>query len=117
MKATFISFGYNSDSRTPKADEFLDVRTIRNPWGNPELRRLTGRDAAVQDYIRDDPQTRYIKGLARLVLKDGVRIAFGCFGGKHRSVALAEMLAQELRNEGWTVDVLHTQLDRDLVQA
>jgi RNase adaptor protein for sRNA GlmZ degradation len=64
----------------------------------------------VQAFIKDDPQTRRLMTLARMVLKPNGRIAFGCFGGRHRSVAIAEMLAGELRREGWTVELQHQQL-------
>ena len=118
MKATFISFGYKTDLPMPEADECFDVRAIRNPHSDRTLRASNGLDPKVQDYIASDPHTLKVMTLARLALKEGVRIAFGCYGGRHRSVAVAEMLAAALRKEGWHVDTRHTQLvDYDLVHA
>jgi UPF0042 nucleotide-binding protein len=110
MKATLISFGYKADLPVPDADEFFDVRAIRNPHSVPALRSSNGLDSKVQDYIASDPNTLMAMAIARLALKDGVRIAFGCYGGRHRSVAVAEMLARALREEGWRIDTRHTQL-------
>ena len=118
MKATLISYGAGVSGGKPPADEYLDVRAIRNPWSNKALRGPTGLDPRVQAYIENDPNTLKVMGLARLALREGVTLAFGCFGGRHRSVAVVEMLADALRKEGWQIETRHTQLvDYDLVHA
>jgi UPF0042 nucleotide-binding protein len=122
MKATLISFSYKGESHVPQADEYFDVRSLRNPFGVPALRVMNGKDRPVQDFIKDDLRLKPILSLARMALGrasegKGVRIAFGCYGGKHRSVAIVEMLATELRAEGWAIEVEHSLLDPNLVHA
>lgn len=100
-----------------------DCRFLQNPYWKPELRGLNGTDQAVADYVKEDarygPFSRKVQELSELLLpafldegKSHVSIAFGCTGGQHRSVALAEEHALRLANKGWQVSIRHRELDR-----
>jgi UPF0042 nucleotide-binding protein len=102
----------------------LDVRFIDNPHYVPELRQLTGRDPAVAAHIERDPDLApFLAGLWRLLEpllpryeqegKTYLTIAIGCTGGRHRSVYVAERLAEQLGAVGLRVELAH----RDLVPA
>jgi len=94
-----------------EADMVFDARFLRNPHYIPDLAPMTGLDAAVVDYVRDDPDYAAffddIAGLLRLVLPRFVRegkkyatVAVGCSGGRHRSVTIIEDLARSLSADG-----------------
>ncbi len=114
------SFGF-ARGMPPIADLVFDMRFLDNPHWDPELREQTGQDQAVADHIRQDPAwdeafTR-IRDLILLLLprykaqgKAYVNIAFGCTGGRHRSVFSAEQMAAELRLAGYAPSVLHRNL-------
>ena len=118
-----MSFGYSRG--IPRgADLVLDMRFLRNPHWVPELKPGTGRDADVSAYIANDPAypaaMNQIEELLLLLLpryraegKSYVTIAFGCTGGRHRSVHVAERIAERLRREGFSPTVAH----RDLTAA
>jgi UPF0042 nucleotide-binding protein len=105
------------------ADMVFDCRFLDNPHWKPDLRALDGRDSAVAAHVSQDPRfepffTR-IRDLVLMVLpahlqegKSHLSIAFGCTGGRHRSVVMAERLAQTLAEDGWRVSKLHRELDR-----
>jgi UPF0042 nucleotide-binding protein len=119
--AVFVtSFSYKN-GLPREADLVFDVRFLRNPHYDPELKPLTGRDAAVADYVAADPDfAPFFGGLVRLLKrllpryeregKSYLTIAIGCTGGRHRSVALAEKLAVELRRAGRSVTLSHREL-------
>lgn len=107
-----------------EADLVFDARFLANPHWEPELRPLTGRDAAVADYIRRDADyDAFMDRLSGLLLpllpryqqegKSYLTIAVGCTGGRHRSVMVAEEIAKVLRKKGYAVDVGHRDLDRN----
>jgi RNase adapter protein RapZ len=117
---TIASFGF-ARGMPPVADLVFDMRFLDNPHWVPELKPLTGLDAPVAEHIRRDPA--YAEAFARirdLVLfllpryeaqgKAYVNIAFGCTGGRHRSVFVAEELAAALRNAGFSPTLLHRNL-------
>lgn len=104
------------------ADTVFDVRFLRNPHYVPELKPLTGRDAGVADYIRQDPEFEgFFQRMSELILsllpgygsegKAYLTIAFGCTGGRHRSVFLAECLSSLLRDQGFGVTTVHRDAD------
>ena len=110
MTVTVSSFGF-ARGMPPVADLVFDMRFLDNPHWVPELKPLTGQDEAVAAHIRKDPafEAAYtrIRDLILLLLpryaaqgKAYVNIAFGCTGGKHRSVYLAEKLTQHFRQSG-----------------
>ena len=100
------------------ADLVFDVRFLPNPHFIPEFRPFTGRHPKVAKYIRSFPQTReFIKRIGELLvyllphyIKEGksyLTIAFGCTGGRHRSVMIAEALRKRLAKAGYKVKVTH----------
>ncbi|MFN4155520.1 MAG: RNase adapter RapZ [Paracoccaceae bacterium] len=104
-------------------DMVFDCRFLRNPHWEPVLKALNGRDSQVADYIRQDERfaefyQRLIDLIAFLLpahLAEGrshVSIAFGCTGGQHRSVAVAEIMADALAEGGWAVSKRHRELER-----
>ena len=120
MTLTVSSFGF-SRGMPPIADLVFDMRFLDNPHWIPELRPLTGKDAAVGDHIRKDPAFAEafsrIRDLILLLLpryraqgKAYVHIAFGCTGGRHRSVFVAEQIAAALREAGFSPTLLHRNL-------
>ncbi|HUI74891.1 MAG TPA: RNase adapter RapZ [Candidatus Acidoferrum sp.] len=122
MLVSLVSFGYKFGVPTD-ADLVFDVRFLPNPHFVPRLRRFTGRDPAVRRYIRSFPQTgeflRRIRGLLIYLIphyieegKSYLTIAFGCTGGKHRSVMLAESVAKSLENRGHSTKVMHRDIDK-----
>lgn len=130
MTITVSSFGF-ARGMPPLADLVFDMRFLDNPHWVEELRPLTGRDAPVADHIAGDPawQNNFAR-IRDLVLslvplyeaqgKTYLHIAFGCTGGKHRSVFSAESMAQALRKTGHNPGVLHRNLDTgasDLVEG
>jgi UPF0042 nucleotide-binding protein len=104
-------------------DMVYDCRFLRNPHWEPLLRKLDGTDAQVAKYVGADPRfgpfTSKVLELSDLVLpacqqegKSHFSIAFGCTGGQHRSVTLAEHHALQLAELGWQVSIRHRELDR-----
>ncbi|MBM3644385.1 MAG: RNase adapter RapZ [Alphaproteobacteria bacterium] len=101
-----------------EADLVFDVRFLRNPHYVPELRPLTGRDPAVAAHVASDPDFEtYISGLQAWLApqlprfdaegRSYLTLAVGCTGGRHRSVAVAELLASWLRATGRSVSLTH----------
>jgi UPF0042 nucleotide-binding protein len=104
-----ISFGYKYGQR-PQADRLFDCRSLSNPHNDRQLRELTGKDAAVQAFVKADPKAVDMLARASSGLAPGQTIAFGCFGGRHRSVSLVEMLAAAALKAGVAVEISHTAL-------
>jgi len=115
-----MSFGY-ARGIPRNADLVFDMRFLRNPHWVPHLRPGTGQDADVSAYIAEDPAydaaMRQIEDLLLLLLpryraegKSYVTIAFGCTGGRHRSVHVAERIAGRLREAGFSPTVTHRDL-------
>ena len=127
---TVTSFGF-SRGMPPIADLVFDMRFLDNPHWDPELRPMTGQDAPVGAHITRDPAWEDAFGRIRdLVLtllpryaaqgKAYVNIAFGCTGGRHRSVYSAEQLAGALTAAGFSPTVIHRNLGSraaDLVEG
>jgi len=112
-----VSFGFKHG--VPEdADLVFDVRFLPNPHFVPEFRPLTGLNPRVAKYIRSFPQTKeFIKRISDLLIyllphyihegKSYLTIAFGCTGGQHRSVMIAEEVGKRLRDAGYRVKVGH----------
>ena len=127
---TVSSFGF-SRGMPPVADLVFDMRFLDNPHWVEQLRPLTGKDAPVADHIRRDPAFDVVFGQIRDLLltllpryeaqgKAYVHIAFGCTGGRHRSVFTAEQMTAALREHGYSPTVLHRNLGSraaDLVEG
>jgi RNase adapter protein RapZ len=117
---TITSFGFaRGVART--ADLMFDMRFLDNPHWVPDLRPLTGKDAAVHDHLsRDAAWNDAMERLEALLTdwiprywaagKSYVTVAFGCTGGRHRSVCVAEEMAERLRRAGFSPNVRHRDL-------
>ena len=103
------------------ADLVFDLRFIPNPHWVDELRPLTGQDAPVRDYLAEQPSWSETMDRVESLLidwiprywaagKSYVTVAFGCTGGRHRSVAAAVEIAERLRNSGFSPNVRHRDL-------
>ena len=112
-----VSFGFRNGV-PDDADLVFDVRFLPNPHFVPEFRPLTGRHPRVAKYIRSFPQTQeFITRISDLLVyllphyihegKSYLTIAFGCTGGQHRSVMMAEEVGKYLRRAGYRVKVVH----------
>src|SRR5208337_4328184 len=112
-----VSFGFRHGV-PEEADLVFDVRFLPNPHFLPEFRPLTGRDPRVAKYIRSFPQTKeFIRRISDLLVyllphyihegKSYLTISFGCTGGKHRSVMIAEDVQKRLAKAGYNVKVVH----------
>ncbi|PRD40082.1 UNVERIFIED_CONTAM: Nucleotide-binding protein [Trichonephila clavipes] len=104
-------------------DMIFDCRFLNNPHWQAELRPLDGRDKPVAAFVADDPRfEEYTIKLRDLILfllpeqtaegKAHLSIGFGCTGGQHRSVAVAEFMANALAEAGWPVSKRHRELER-----
>ncbi len=117
-----MSFGFKNGV-PPEADLVFDVRFLPNPHFIPEFRPLTGHDPKVADYVMSFPQTKeFLDRTTDMLLfllphyvKEGksyLTIAFGCTGGQHRSVALAEDIRKRLADAGYRTKVSHRDMPR-----
>jgi len=123
LRVTVLSFGFKYGVPT-EADMVLDVRFVPNPYFIPELRPQTGLDPSVAAFVlqRDEAQTflqhaqNFLQFLVPHYRAEGkcyFTVAIGCTGGRHRSVALAQQVAQSIAGTGVAVDVRHRDIDRD----
>ena len=123
LRATIMSFGFKYGIPVD-SDMVADLRFLPNPYWDPNLKDLTGLDAAVNDHVVANPEaqdflTKYAQ-IFELVSEGYVRegkrfvtIAMGCTGGKHRSVAMVENLSARLVKSGVEVRVVHRDLGRE----
>ena len=116
-----MSFGFKNGS-VAEADLIFDVRCFPNPFYIDELKKLTGLDAPVREYVMSFQQTMvFLEKLYDMIdfliphyISEGKKIltvAIGCTGGKHRSVTVAEALAMHLRENGENVVVIHRDIN------
>ena len=112
-----LSFGYKHGLPLG-ADIVVDVRFIPNPYYIPELKKLTGRDKPVAEYVlKQDASKKFIKEMDTMIVdllpfyvnegKYHLNLAFGCTGGQHRSVAIAEEMARLFEKAGKNVTLNH----------
>jgi UPF0042 nucleotide-binding protein len=117
-----LSFGFKNGVPLD-ADMVFDVRFLPNPHFVPEFRNKTGLDPRVANYVRGFPQTgEFLDRVTELMLyllphyvqegKSYLTVAFGCTGGHHRSVMMAEEMSKRLKKAGYQVKALH----RDIVK-
>ncbi len=122
LSVTVYSFGFKHGAPLD-ADLVMDVRFLPNPYYDPELRGLTGLDAAVRDFVMLRDETIEFKkrwhALLDVVMpgyvsegKQQLAIGVGCTGGQHRSVALAESTGDYLKSKGYRVSVAHRDLGK-----
>ncbi len=122
MAVSLQSFSYKRG--VPRGvDMVFDCRFLRNPYWVPALRRLDGRSPEVAAYVAGDPRFAEffdrVSGLIGMLLpahieegKAHLTIGFGCTGGQHRSVAVAEKLGDTLEQAGWQISRRHRELER-----
>ena len=119
----FESFAYRRGVPSD-ADFVFDARALPNPHWDASLRPLSGRDAGVRDYLDAEADVaKFVEQVSAFLdtwlpklqsegTRSYVTVAFGCTGGRHRSVYLAERLAEHARQNGWEeVAVHHRELD------
>ena len=122
MHITLFSFGFKYGYAD--ADYVFDLRFLPNPYWDLGLRPFPGTDQRVASYVLEHPETIEFLALVQALLtfvgvafKEGqrqeLRIALGCTGGRHRSVAISEHLATWLRQEGYQVLCTHRDIGRE----
>ncbi len=122
MQITVSSFGYKHGIPTD-VDLVLDCRFLPNPYWEPDLREFSGKDPSVSTYVLDrDVTQRFLQHLKALLddvlpayANEGrsyLGMAFGCTGGRHRSVAVAEEIARYLASQGWEPGIRHRDIER-----
>jgi len=122
MRTTVMSFGYKHGLPTD-VDIVIDCRFLKNPHWVEDLRPLTGLDDPVRHFILEQPVAGpFVARLERLLAlmlpqfvsegKSYLTVAFGCTGGRHRSVAIAERFAEALDKLGHAPAVVHRDIDR-----
>lgn len=120
LRVFLMSFGFRHG--LPRdANLVFDVRFLRNPFYEPDLRDLTGLDSAVETFVKDDPGWSpfigHLSGLLDFLLpryrlegKSTLTIALGCTGGRHRSVTVVRSLARWLETQGTTPYIFHRDI-------
>jgi UPF0042 nucleotide-binding protein len=117
MRVHLISFGFKYGAPA-EADMVTDLRFLPNPYFDESLRPMSGKDEAIAQYVLgSDPGREYLRRLLEfldftlpLYAKEGryrLTMAFGCTGGRHRSVAVTEAVLAHLRDQGFNVSVEH----------
>ena len=120
LMVSSISFGYKNGVPL-EADLVFDVRFLPNPHFIPEFRPLTGKHPKVAKYVRSFPQTtEFLDRTTQMLLfllphyiqegKSYLTVAFGCTGGQHRSVMIAEEMKKRLAKEGYRIKVSHRDM-------
>jgi UPF0042 nucleotide-binding protein len=123
LSVTIKSFGFKHGMPV-EADILFDVRFMPNPFYIQELRPKTGLDIIVKDYVFGFEQSNeFIKHFCEMIdfllphyIDEGRRyfvICFGCTGGKHRSPAVAEAITEYLSEQGYPVDCIHRDIERE----
>lgn len=122
MRTTLTSFGFKH-GLPMDVDIVLDCRFLPNPHWVDELRPLSGLDPEIQEYVLDrDVTQRFLEHLTAMLVellpaydeegKSYLTIAFGCTGGRHRSVAVAEGVGRILKERGWRPRVSHRDINK-----
>lgn len=122
MPVALVSFGYKH-GLPAEADLVLDVRLLRNPYFEPDLRAADGRDPRIRDFVLSSPEAGDLISRAQALLefvlsryeregKPFLTVGIGCTGGKHRSVVVAEEIARRL-GPSFQTRVRHRDLGRE----
>ncbi len=123
LQIEIVTFGFKFGVPL-EADLVFDVRFLNNPYWVPDLKPLSGLQAPVRDFVLSQPRARRFLELVQELLeltvpayraegKSRLIVALGCTGGYHRSIALAEELAERLKERDETsVSVFHRELER-----
>jgi UPF0042 nucleotide-binding protein len=121
LRLAVMSFSYRR-GLPREADLVFDARFLRNPYWEAPLRQLSGRDQEVRRYVARDPDYRlFFDGIYSLLSgllprfesegKSYLTVAIGCTGGRHRSVVVAEQLADRIRRQGRPLALTHRDID------
>jgi RNase adapter protein RapZ len=122
LQITVLSFGFKY-GLPPECDLVFDVRFLPNPYFVEGLREKTGLDEEVSAYVLSLPDAvrllDHLQQMWEFMLplydregKSYLTLAIGCTGGRHRSVALAQVISARLRAAGWTTEVRHRDVGR-----
>jgi len=122
LQVSITSFGFKHGSPRD-ADIVMDVRFLSNPHWEPELRPRTGLDGPVREFVvGEGPGADFVDRFGSLLSdlvpsyvsggRSYLTVAIGCTGGRHRSVAVAEALAEQVRESGTPVSTRHRDLNR-----
>jgi len=128
-----FSFGYKYDG-PPRDDSghgggfVFDCRALPNPFWDPALRPFAGTDPLVVRFFETQPEVaEYLAHARQLVLytartyarleRERLHVAFGCTGGRHRSVYLADRLSRDLTGEGFPVVLIHRDVEQGAAEA
>lgn len=123
LAITFMSFGFRFGVPS-EADLVMDVRFINNPYYDENLRDFDGTNEQIIDYVlSDDSAQNFLKEFTNMLKfllpqylaregKSHLTVAFGCTGGKHRSVVIAAEMAKRLKEEGYDVNISHRDKDK-----
>lgn len=122
LKVHVMSFGFKYGPPA-EADMLFDLRFLPNPYFDLALRAKTGKDAAVRDFVLGaDPGREFLRRLQEFLLyllplfvREGrfrLTMAFGCTGGRHRSVAVAEAIFDTLSKAGYNISLEHRHIER-----
>ena len=123
LSVSIKSFGFKYGLPI-EADLLFDVRFMPNPFYDPELREKTGLDDLVKDYVFGlDSSNEFFTRLCGMMdfllphyIEESKRylvICIGCTGGRHRAPAIAQALSEHLSEQGYPVDCIHRDIDRD----
>ncbi|MFA5902791.1 MAG: RNase adapter RapZ [Desulfobacula sp.] len=123
-KINVISFGFKYGIPND-ADLIIDMRFLANPYFVPELKHLDGESESVRQFVLTNNETiiflkkytnllDYLIPLYKRENKSYLTLAFGCTGGRHRSVAIARNIFEHLKNKGFNPGLIHRDIDRDL---
>lgn len=122
LKVHIMSFGFKYGPPA-EADMIFDLRFLPNPYFDKELREKTGKEAPVRDYVlAADPGREFLAKLTEFLLyllplyahegRYRLTVAFGCTGGRHRSVAVAESVFDTLSKAGYNTSLEHRHIER-----
>ncbi|WP_456385183.1 RapZ C-terminal domain-containing protein [Desulfolithobacter sp.] len=121
LRVILFSFGFKHGR--PEADLVWDVRFLPNPYWVPALKEYSGLEQEVAQYVLDneagqeflrlvEPLVQFTLSHHHLARRETIRLAIGCTGGRHRSVAVAEFLGRALDGPEFCVEVFHRDIDK-----
>jgi len=123
LTITFMSFGFRFGVPS-EADLVMDVRFITNPYYDEQLKDLDGTDQKIIDFVlADESAKKFMDEFADLLKfllpqylaregKSHLTVAFGCTGGKHRSVVITSEMAERMKEDGYDVSIMHRDKDK-----
>jgi UPF0042 nucleotide-binding protein len=123
MRVHVLSFGHKYGS-PPQVELLFDVRHLPNPYFVPELRNLSGNDPRIVRFLKGKPEVaetlnrfddllKYLLPLYKREGKSYVTVGIGCTGGRHRSVMIANALANRLSKAGFDATAIHRDIRKN----